>query len=53
MAKLLQSEGLKPTCLEGVGDRDALLQRCGARYLTDGLASIRGLPDESVDFMWS
>ncbi len=53
MERMLRSEGLDPPSLEGASDRDALLERCGARYLTDGLASIRSLPDASVDFMWS
>lgn len=53
MVGLLEREGLAPPSLSDVGDRAALLASCEARYLTDGLASIRGLPDNSVDFMWS
>lgn len=53
MAGLLQREGLAPPPLDSAGDREALLRLCEARYLTDGLDSIRSLPVDSVDFMWS
>jgi Methyltransferase domain len=31
----------------------ALLARCNAVYLTDGLLSLRAIPEASVDFIWS
>ncbi len=37
----------------GVGSVDELLSRCQARYLTDGVASLREVPTASVDFAWS
>ena len=30
-----------------------LLSRCHAEYLTSGVESLRALPAESVDFIWS
>ena len=53
MVQLLAREDLSPPALDGIGDRGALLRLCEARYLTEGLESIRGLPSDSVDFMWS
>lgn len=32
---------------------DTLLDTCGAHYLTDGLASLRQVPDRSVDLVYS
>lgn len=49
----LRSLGLSVPDLDGAGDLQAILDRCHARYGTDGLASLRALPDASVDFMWS
>jgi SAM-dependent methyltransferase len=34
-------------------NRDELLDACNGIYLTNGLASLRSLPGESVDFIWS
>ena len=34
-------------------DFDGVLATLGARYLTEGLASMRSLPDASVDLIWS
>lgn len=53
LAGLLRREGFEPPPLDDLESADALLRRCGARYLTRGLDSLRGLPDASVDFMWS
>ena len=32
---------------------EAVLKRTGTSYLTDGLRSLRSVPDASVDFIWS
>ena len=53
MAVLLQREGLAPPPLDDLHSAEEMLRRCGARYLTRGLESLRSLPDASVDFMWS
>lgn len=36
-----------------IGSLEDLLAACNARYETDGLRSLRVIPDESVDFIWS
>ena len=53
IAQLLSREGLTPPDLSGALDLAAILRRCNATYLTDGLASLRELPTHSVDFAWS
>jgi SAM-dependent methyltransferase len=53
IAQLLTSEGLAPPDLSGAQDLEAILRRCNATYLTDGLTSLRELPTHSVDFAWS
>jgi len=52
-AALLRERGYQPSELGCVTSTDELLARCRARYLTDGLASLRGIPSGSVDFTWS
>jgi SAM-dependent methyltransferase len=52
-AGLLRRRGYQPLELAGVTSTGELLARCRARYLTDGLASLRGIPSGSVDFTWS
>ena len=32
---------------------DEVLALCNSKYLTDGIASLRQIPDASVDFIWS
>jgi len=53
VAQLLSSHGLAPPDLCGARNLADILGRCNAIYLTDGLASLRGLPSHSVDFAWS
>ena len=36
-----------------IGSLEELLTACNACYETDGLSSLRAIPDESVDFIWS
>jgi len=52
-AQLLRIEGLRPPDLNGAQDLSDILQRCNATYLTGGLASLRTVPSESIDFAWS
>jgi SAM-dependent methyltransferase len=42
-----------PLDLSGVCSVPELLSRCDAEYLTSGVESLRRLPSESVDFIWS
>jgi SAM-dependent methyltransferase len=53
VAHLLRSQGLAPPNLAGAHDREDILRRCNATYLVDGLASLRKLPSDSIDFAWS
>jgi SAM-dependent methyltransferase len=49
----LRERGLQPPDISSVRDVDSMLAVCKAKYGTAGLASLRALPDASVDFMWS
>lgn len=53
MAEFLGRLGLRPPELEGAETLSALLERCNAVYLTDGLNSLKQVPAASVDFTWS
>jgi SAM-dependent methyltransferase len=54
VADSLRREGLPAAVdLSRVGSFEELLSACGAEYRTQGLESLRALPDESVDFIWS
>lgn len=53
LAAQLQSMGLHPPEIGGAKTLNELLKACDARYLTAGLASLRQLPDASVDFIFS
>ena len=53
MASFLKSKGLAAPDLSEARTLDDVLARCNARYLTGGLASLRELPTEGVDFIFS
>jgi SAM-dependent methyltransferase len=53
IALALAERGVAVPDLDGIDDCDAMLARCQARYLCDGLAGLRRIPDASVDFIWS
>ncbi len=53
MQRLLQREGHTPPDLHGAGTLEVVLERCGARYLTGGLSSLRELESATLDFVWS
>jgi hypothetical protein len=36
-----------------LGSINEILNYCNARYLTSGLASLKKIPDDSIDFIWS
>jgi hypothetical protein len=52
-ARLLRGYGLAPPDLAGAQDLGDILRRCNATYLTDGVASLRELPSQAIDFAWS
>ncbi|GAC1513638.1 MAG: hypothetical protein NVS2B16_18960 [Chloroflexota bacterium] len=53
LTELLRREGLSAPNVPAEWSTRELLRVCGAHYLTDGLASMRQLPDHSIDLIWS
>jgi SAM-dependent methyltransferase len=53
MAQYLRDHDLPVPNVDTATTLDQLLHMCGSQYLTAGLTSLRGLPDQSVDFIWS
>jgi SAM-dependent methyltransferase len=53
LAEVLGKRGLRVPDLSAVESFEELLLACGATYETDGLASLRAIPDRSIDFAWS
>lgn len=49
----LESAGLHPPDLSSCATRAQMLTVCGAEYLTDGLAGLRRVPQQSVDLVFS
>lgn len=49
----LRALGRETPDVESMETISELLDACGSEYLTDGLASLKKIPDESVDFIWS
>jgi SAM-dependent methyltransferase len=53
LAQTLADRGLRPPDLTGCGTIGDVLMRCQARYLTEGLESLRELETESIDLIFS
>ena len=53
IADLLRQEGRDVPLIESMDTLADVLAACSGEYLTDGLASLRTIPDASVDFAWS
>jgi SAM-dependent methyltransferase len=53
LASELRVRDFDPPDLAEVRTFEELLERCDADYLTGGIRSLRGLPDASVDVVWS
>lgn len=53
VAQYLADRGHDGSRLKGLQSVGELLSRCSARYLTEGLVSLRGVADASVDFLFS
>lgn len=51
--KHLQSTGIDIQVSDNCTTTDKLLEEIGGIYLTNGLQSLRTIPDNSVDFIWS
>ncbi len=50
---LKEKKLLIPVLEKGITSLEELLDACSSNYYTDGLNSIKLLPDQSVDFIWS
>jgi SAM-dependent methyltransferase len=53
LARRLARDGASLPDLSDCADTAAILDRLGARYLTQGLQSLKAIPDGSVDFIFS
>jgi SAM-dependent methyltransferase len=53
MELYLRQLGLHPPNLQDCFTIHDVKEACGAMYLTDGLASLKTIPSQSVDFIWS
>jgi hypothetical protein len=53
MADFLAEKGLDAPAISDAKSISDVLAACGARYETNGLQSLRGLPDSSFDFVFS
>jgi len=53
MCEFLGGLGLPVPAMEATRSMEALLAACNAHYLTDGIASLRSLPDGVVDLCFS
>lgn len=53
MAVLMAAEGFPLPEVEAAASAEQVLAACNAEYLTEGLASLRALPDRTFDFLWS
>ena len=53
MESHLRRLGLYPPSLEHCRSMAEVAEACSAKYLTEGLASLRTIPSASVDFVWS
>ena len=53
VAEGLENLGLPVVAVDACREIGELMTACNARYLTDGLESLRTIPDGSVDFIWS
>jgi SAM-dependent methyltransferase len=49
----LRALNLSPPDLSEVANVKEVLAKCNAVYKTEGLNSVRGIPSDSVDFVWS
>ena len=53
LAAFLRGHGLHPPDVASLGSVDRMLDACGARYETTGLAAMRKIPSQHVDLVFS
>ncbi len=52
LVKLLEDKGV-PIDIDAGSSVSDLIEECGGVYCTEGLKSLKAIPDQSVDFIWS
>ena len=52
-ANTLQDKGLSAPDLKTCKNVDEILLKCRSQYMTEGLASLRSLPDNTIDYIFS
>jgi hypothetical protein len=53
LASLLSEKGQEVPDLQNITSLQELLHDCGSKYLTKGVSSLRAIPTQSVDFVYS
>jgi len=53
MAQYLKKIGFSPPAIGHLNSFEEILEACCASYHTSGLTSLRDIPDQSIDFIWS
>ena len=53
LANEIKQKGFSTPDLSSATDIEDILYACNAKYLTDGLTSLKKIPSHSVDFIWS
>ena len=53
MEKFLERQGLRVPDIQDAQSLGDVLTRCNARYLNCGVSSLREIPDQCIDFVWS
>lgn len=53
MARALKKASIKVPEIQDLSSIKQMLNACNAQYLSDGLESLKTIPDNSVDFIWS
>ncbi len=53
IANEMSGKGLQVPDLTKVNSFEDVLKACNAQYLTDGVSSLRTIPSDTVDFLWS
>lgn len=53
LGRSLAERNLHPANLSGCQNIEEILNRCGSKYLTEGLASLKKIENESVDLIFS
>jgi predicted SAM-dependent methyltransferase len=53
MASFLEAKGLPTINIDSSNSLEEVMIACNAQYSTLGLSSLRNIPEQSVDFIWS